>query len=568
MKKKSTSLAIIIFLLGIFMGAIDSGIVSPARTIIANTFNLTDNLSVWVITIYTLAYAVSMPITGKLSDRYGRKKVYMISIVLFATGSFMCGISDFIGNYNFLLFSRIIQALGGGGIMPIATAYIGSSFPIEKRGSALGLVGAVFGISTIIGPSLGSFILNIAGTSNWGFLFFINVPISIIIILLAINLEENKQEEALKKMDILGSISITVVILSLMYSLTNLNFHNFFTSVKSLDVWPFLLIFIISLPIFIFIEKKAEDPVLNLHYFTNKQIAITLCLSFIVGCGLMGTVFLPQFGENILKIKSGNGGYLITLFAVFTGLAAPFGGKLIDKIGVKKILLAGFSCTILGTLYQGLITANNPTFFNLFIGMAFMGFGMGFTMGTPINYLMMALVPPEEISAGQSTVSLIRSIGVAISPNILVNFISEAGSKVPDAIQKVLPTIQGMPSDSLTNTSSISADTLSKFQNADVTTIYNVTKDFISNLLDGLKPALSNIPNMSFDTIKSSYLTSLETSKTAIENAFQSTLNTGFANLFIGAAIIAIIGFILAILLKPIKTTSTESNNEAITNVK
>lgn len=556
MKKNTTTFAIIVFLLGIFMGAIDSGIVSPARTIIANSFSLTDNMSIWVITIYTLAYAVSMPITGKLSDRYGRRKVYMISISLFAIGSFMCGLSNFFGNYQFLLFSRVIQALGGGGIMPIATAYIGSSFPLEKRGTALGLVGAVFGISTIIGPSLGSFVLDIAGSNNWRYLFFINLPISIIILALALTLKENKKEGSLKKMDLKGSAMITIVILSLMYGLTNLNFHDLANSIQDLHVWPFLLIFIITLPIFIWIEKRADDPVLNLNYFTNKQIALTLIISFIVGCGLMGTVFLPQFGENILKIKSGDGGYLITLFAVFTGIAAPLGGKIIDKFGVKKVLITGFSCTLIGTLYQALVTANTPTFINLFIGLVLMGFGMGFTMGTPVNYLMMSLVRPEDISSGQSTVSLVRSIGVAISPNILVNFISDAGSKVPAAIQKVLPPVTGMPSDIFTSGSSVSADTLSTFQNSDVTTIFNTVKNFISTMLDSLKPILSKTPNLNFDALKTSYMSSLDSSKNAIETAYQSTMNAGFSNLFIGASIIAAIGLIISLFIKNKKKSS------------
>lgn len=556
MKKNTTTFAIIVFLLGIFMGAIDSGIVSPARTIIANSFSLTDNMSIWVITIYTLAYAVSMPITGKLSDRYGRRKVYMISISLFAIGSFMCGLSNFFGNYQFLLFSRVIQALGGGGIMPIATAYIGSSFPLEKRGTALGLVGAVFGISTIIGPSLGSFVLDIAGSNNWGYLFFINLPISIIILALALTLKENKKEGSLKKMDLKGSAMITIVILSLMYGLTNLNFHDLANSIQDLHVWPFLLIFIITLPIFIWIEKRADDPVLNLNYFTNKQIALTLIISFIVGCGLMGTVFLPQFGENILKIKSGDGGYLITLFAVFTGIAAPLGGKIIDKFGVKKVLITGFSCTLIGTLYQALVTANTPTFINLFIGLVLMGFGMGFTMGTPVNYLMMSLVRPEEISSGQSTVSLVRSIGVAISPNILVNFISDAGSKVPAAIQKVLPPVTEMPSDIFTSGSSVSADTLSTFQNSDVTTIFNTVKNFISTMLDSLKPILSKTPTLNFDALKTSYMSSLDSSKNAIETAYQSTMNAGFSNLFIGASIIAAIGLIISLFIKNKKKSS------------
>lgn len=558
MKKKlpTTTISLIVFLLGIFMGAIDSGIISPARTVISESLGIATNISIWMITIYTLAYAVSMPITGKLSDKYGRKKVYMISITIFATGSLLCGLSNYFGSYNFLLVSRVIQALGGGGIVPIATAYIGSSFPAEKRGSALGLVGAVFGISTVVGPSLGSFILSISGNNHWGFLFLINIPISILILFLASKLKENVNEAPLKKMDVKGCVSLTVVILSLMYALTNLKFHNIYNSISSTDVWPYLLIFVISLPIFIYIEKKAEDPVLNLHYFTNKQITITLMLSFIVGCGLMGTVFLPQFGENVLKIKIGSGGYLITLFALFTGMAAPLGGKFIDKYGVKIILLGGFACTFIGTLYQALVTANNPNFINLFIGLVFMGLGMGFTMGTPINYLMMSLVPPDEISSGQSTVSLIRSIGIAISPNLLVNFIAEAGGNVPGAIQQVLPPAPGMPSGGLLS-GSVSPDMLAKFQTADVTTIFNTVKDFISSMLDGLKQTIATNPKVNFDAIKEGYLASVDGTKALIETTYQTTMNHGFSNLFIGAAIIAAIGFTLSLMIKVKKVKKT-----------
>ena len=169
---------------------------------------------------------------------------------------------------------------------------------------------------------------------------------------------------------------------------------------------------------------------------------------------------------------------------------------------------------------------------------------------------MMSLVRPEEISSGQSTVSLIRSIGVAISPNILVNFISDAGSKVPAAIQKVLPPVTGMPSDIFTSGSSVSADTLSTFQNSDVTTIFNTVKDFISTMLDSLKPILSKTPNLNFDALKTSYMSSLDSSKNAIETAYQSTMNAGFSNLFIGASIIAAIGLIISLFIKNKKKSS------------
>lgn len=545
-KKNSTGIAMLVFLLGIFMGAMDSGIVSPARNVIANGLGITESASVWMITIYTLAYAVSMTITGKLADTYGRKKVYMLCVILFATGSLLCGVSDIVGSYQFLLTSRVIQAIGGGGIMPIATAYIGASFPEEKRGSALGMVGGVYGIATVLGPTLGSFVLSMAGDSRWGFLFLINVPISIIIIIAALKLKENKKESKVKKMDIWGSVVLSVMVASIMYGLTNLKFYDFANSIQSMDVWPYLIIFIAFIPLFISIEKRAEDPVLNLNFFTNKQTALTLFLSFIVGCGLMSTVFLPQFSENVLRIKRGSGGYVVTLFAVFTGIAAPLGGKFIDKFGVKKLLLLGFGVNIIGVLYQALVTANHPNFTNLTIGLVFMGAGMGFTMGTPINYLMMSLVKPEEISMGQSTVSLLRSIGVAVSPNLLINFVSDAGRKVPGAIEKVMPHI---PGGSL-GSGHMSSQMMEKFQSADVTTIFNTVKSFVESMFKGLQHTMGVNPNMNFDILKNNYLVSLDKAKPAIENAYQYTMNQGYAHLFIGTAVIALLGLTASLFIK------------------
>lgn len=149
-KKDSKHLLVmIIYLSGIFMGAIDTGIVTPARTVIQNNLGVNDQTGIWMITIYTLAYAVSIPIMGKLADKYGRKYIYLTSIFLFGIGSIFCGLSQDLGSFNLLLIARVVQALGGGGILPVATAEFGTTFPEEKRGLALGLVGGVYEIANI-----------------------------------------------------------------------------------------------------------------------------------------------------------------------------------------------------------------------------------------------------------------------------------------------------------------------------------------------------------------------------------------------------------------------------------
>ena len=155
LKKKNFVLILITYLLGIFMGAIDTGILSPARTVIQNDFGVDEKSGIWMITIYTLAFAASIPIMGKLADKFGRKVIYMTSILLFGLGSLFCGLSQDFGGFGLLLAARAVQAIGGGGIIPVATAEFGTSFPKEKRGLALGLVGGVYGIANIFGALSG-----------------------------------------------------------------------------------------------------------------------------------------------------------------------------------------------------------------------------------------------------------------------------------------------------------------------------------------------------------------------------------------------------------------------------
>lgn len=539
MKQKNSTLILILFLLGIFMGAIDNGIVSPARELIQNSFGVDKGIGTWMITLYTLVYAVSMPIVSKLADKYGFKKIYILGITLFGFGSFLDGMSNFYGNFTFFLIARVIQAVGGGGIIPIANAFIGRSFPEEKRGTALGLVGAMYGVATILGPTLGSSILNIAGNSHWGWLFFINIPISIFILVLSSKMENIVSTES-KAMDLAGSIVLAGAIGSLMYALTELDFFNFFDSITSTKVYPFLLIFLILTPILFFIENKAEDPVLNPKYFKSRQMVTIFLLAFIIGIGMMGMVFVPQFGENVLKLKAGNGGYLVTFLAVFSGIAAPISGKMLDKKGAKLVIALGFIFNILGTLFLGFVATKYLNFTTVFIGLALMGFGVGFTMGAPLNYLVLQNVPENESASGLATMSLIRSIGVTISPSIMIGFIVDASKKLQPALMSLLQNSFANTMPKGMNLASMAGDEKSSkafeaLQNADVTTIVNDLKNIFSQLL----PTQAKTP----------VLNSLNSTKASIESLFQSTINKGYTHMFVAAAIIAAIGVLATLLL-------------------
>ena len=358
---KGYALVAVVYLLGLCMGALDMGIVNPARTVIQNTLSVDDSLGVLIITIYTLAYAVSIPIMGKLADRHGRKGVYLLCILLFGIGSALCGVAQDLGNFWILIGARVIQALGGGGIMPVATAEFGTAFPEEKRGMALGIVGMVYGLASILGPTVGSAILEVFGATQWQFIFYVNIPICIIVLILGVKRLPNAQAEKTGPLDGLGILILTLMTLSLMYGLKNIDFFDFATSIASTDVWPFLVAFVVLLPLFVLRERHAADPILNLKYFTNANIVIAFLCAVISGIAMMGTIFFPQFCENAMMMKSGSGGYFIALLGVGSGVGAMMSGKLIDKHGVKPVLAMGFIGVAIGSIFMAFVACTWPS---------------------------------------------------------------------------------------------------------------------------------------------------------------------------------------------------------------
>ncbi|WP_434798624.1 MFS transporter [Terrisporobacter vanillatitrophus] len=493
-KESKYILVMIIYLAGIFMGAIDTGIVTPARTVIQNNLGVNDPTGIWMITIYTLAYAVSIPIIGKLADKYGRKYIYLSSIFLFGIGSLFCGLSQDLSSFNLLLIARVVQALGGGGILPVATAEFGTTFPEEKRGLALGLVGGVYGIANIFGASAGSAVLDIFGTNNWQFIFYINIPITIFILIAGFTTLKNTKVPDTSKIDFSGIFILTILILSLLYSLKNLDFFNISSTITNTDVLPFLITFLVLIPLFIFIEKKAEDPVMNLNYFTDRNIVLTLLISMLTGVIIMGMIFVPQFCENTMKIATGSGGYFVIILGLFAGIGAPVSGKLIDKFGAKLILGFGFLISIAGSLFLSFVATSHPSTLTVIISLILIGIGVGFTMGTPVNYMMLSHTKESESNSALATLSLVRSIGTAVAPAIMVGFIAHAGSNIQEEIMKDLPdtiTIPKLPyADEITkefNDLKSNSQMKDKLKNMDIpnlTSMETVKIDFNDNNSD------------------------------------------------------------------------------------
>lgn len=444
-KELKFGLIMAVYLLGIFMGALDTGIVTPARTIIQDSLGVSDTAGIWMITIYTLAYAASIPVMGKLADRMGRRTIYLVSIALFGGGSLLCGLTHSMNSFAALLGSRAIQAIGGGGIVPIANAEFGTTFPEEKRGMALGMVGGVYGIANIFGASAGSLVMDIFGTDRWEFIFYVNVPIAVFILIAGIICLPNTKDKATSKIDGLGTCLLVVMVLCIMYGLKNIDFFDFIATIKSTDVWPFLLGFFVLLPFFIAVEKKAEDPVLNLKLFINRRSLVTLIVSAISGIVLMGVIFVPQMCENAMMVPTGSGGYFVIALGLTAGIGAMSSGKLTDKYGPKPVLMTGFIASVIASVIIIFSTTVHPNFVNVFGGLLMIGFAIGFTMGAPLNYMMLWEVEAREANSALATLSLVRSLGTVVAPAIMVGFIAHAGMGMQDNLMAAMPTTINVP---------------------------------------------------------------------------------------------------------------------------
>ena len=443
-KKRRLGWVLAVYLLGIFIGAIDTGILTPARIVVQNSLGVGEKTGIWMITAFTLAYACAMPILGKLADRMGRKKVYMVAIALFGTGSLICGLSNFVDSFPLLIVGRVIQAIGGGGIVPLATAEFGTSFPENKRGMALGLVGGVYGIANILGATLGSAILDLVGTANWHWLFFINLPICVFVVAVGIFTLPKGEKKSAHRIDYIGTVVLVVMVLSLLYGLNNLDFFDFGKTIGNADVYPFLILFALLVPLFVRLERRSADPIFNIGYFSNGRIVITFVLALAVGIMLMGMVFVPQFAENALKTRAGSGGYFVTILGLFAGIGGPLSGRLVDKFGPKKILFLGFGISMVAALFLALYATSHVSVVSVVVSLILMGSGLGFVMGTPLNYMMLSNTPKEESNSALSALSLIRSIGTTIGPIIMIGFIAQAGTAAQDKIMNVLPPISSI----------------------------------------------------------------------------------------------------------------------------
>jgi EmrB/QacA subfamily drug resistance transporter len=414
MDQRQIWLVIIGLLLAMFLAVLDQTVVSTALYTIVRDLDPVGGLShlSWVITAYLLTSTASQPLYGKMSDLYGRKRIFMLSIVLFLFGSALCGLSR---NLPELIAFRAVQGLGAGGLMSLAMAIIGDMIAPRERGRYTGLFGLVFGVGSVIGPLVGGYLTDphpfLWLTTNWRWVFYLNLPVGIAALLViekVLHLPKNIHKH---KIDYLGAALIVAAASSLLL-LTEWGGQQYaWTSPVILGLGAAAATLTAG---FLYRESKAEEPILSLHLFRNGVFNIAVPVLFIMGAALFGAlVYVSLYFQIVNGLSPTEAGLHLVPMTLGMIPVSIIVGRLISKTGrYKKFPMMGMGLITIALLLMGRLT---PTTSSWAISAYLFMLGMG--MGMVMQVMTMAVqnaIPPREMGAGTAATGFFRSLGGAI----------------------------------------------------------------------------------------------------------------------------------------------------------
>jgi len=391
-------------MLSLFLASMEGTVVATAMpTIVAQLGGL--SIYSWVFSIYMLASTTTVPIYGKLSDIYGRKKLYILSMVLFLAGSIFCGLAT---SMEQLIIFRAIQGLGAGGVLPIALIIIGEIFNVEERAKMQGYFSGVWGVSSIVGPLIGGFIVD---QISWHWVFLINLFPGLIAMALVL-LAWNNQPKFIKresKLDFLGATLLSLSALSLLLGLNQIG------SIQS--IW-FITASIIFFLILMKVEKTAEDPILPLHMFRDKLFVVAILHGVLSGWAMFGSIsYVPLFVQAVLGTTATLAGITLTPMSLLWTLSSIIGSWLLLRMSFRSVALIGSFFLTIGCYFLTTINLHSPQLF-VMIYTSLMGIGMGLTI--PVYLIsIQTFVAKKDLGVATSTIQFSRNIGGTLGVSIL-----------------------------------------------------------------------------------------------------------------------------------------------------
>lgn len=400
--------ALATIMLGIFMAIIDANIVNIALPHMMSSFSTNVDRIRWVIESYALAFAIFTLTTSWIREVIGIKKTFILGISVFTFASLLCASA---WNVESMIFFRILQAIGGGIMMPTGFTLITESFPPEERGTAFGYFGIVIVFAPTVGPTIGGYLVD---NFSWHYIFYINLPFGILTVILSILILREFKALSYKRFDIWGFITLSISLASLLIAMTDGQREGW----NSDYIISLFAISVITLIAFIIIDLRVKNPLIDLTIFSNFHFAMISFLNIFRSIGLFGRTFLlPLFLQNVVGYKATTTGLLLIPGALTSGITMPVFGKLTDKYGPKYFIIVGIILiTISNFMYHNLEI--NSSYISILIPMILFGVGMG-SLNAPITSTAMNVVKKHQIGMVSTILSVIMQVGGAFSVAIL-----------------------------------------------------------------------------------------------------------------------------------------------------
>nr|WP_223285128.1 MDR family MFS transporter [Paenibacillus sp. PL91] len=390
-------------LLGILMASMDNTIVATAMGNIVGELGGMDKF-IWVTSAYMVAEMAGMPIFGKLSDMYGRKKFFVFGIIVFMLGSVLCGTAD---SMTELAIFRAIQGVGGGALIPIAFTIMFDAVPLEKRGQLGGLFGAVFGLSSIFGPLLGAYITDHIA---WQWIFYINLPLGLISFLMVTFFYKESHEHSKQPIDWLGAFTLIGAIVCLMFALELGGKQFAWQSPIILSLFAGFAVLLIA---FLMAEKRAEEPIISFGLFKNRLYTTSILVALFSGAAFIAaSVYIPIFIQGVLGGSATNSGLVLLPMMVGSVITATLGGTLMNKFSYRNLMIPTLAILALGIALVATISAETSRL-TVTIYMVLIGLGIGASFSVLSNAAIHGLSYRQRGTAG-ATLNFIRSLGMTI----------------------------------------------------------------------------------------------------------------------------------------------------------
>ena len=396
--------------LGFFMTLLDLTIVNIAIPNMITKLNASLDDILWVINAYALVLAVLVITAGRLGDLIGPRPMFIAGIAVFTAASAACG---FALTPGMLIGFRAVQGLGAAMLMPQTLTIITNTFPPERRGAAFGVWGAVAGVATIAGPTLGGLLVT---AFDWRYIFFVNLPFGVIVLVLTPLIIPNVKPGRRHRLDIPGVLLASAALLAICYGLVEGQKYNWGTITGFISIPLILAVGVALLVAFLLVQRmtQGKEPLVPFALFKDRNYSVTNWVSGVLAIGMMG-IFLPLtiYLQSVLGFSALKAGLALAPASLISMFVAPVAGRMTDKIGGKYILMSGLILFAVGMGWIALIAHPNSTWPMFLAPLIVAGFGMG-CIFAPLITVAMRNIEPRLAGAASGVLNTVRQVGLVI----------------------------------------------------------------------------------------------------------------------------------------------------------